>query len=38
SVRAEELRAETELRKRMGARNYTELLRLLEAVAEVPAD
>ncbi|QIS17468.1 MarR family winged helix-turn-helix transcriptional regulator [Nocardia terpenica] len=38
SVRTEELRAETELRKRMGARNYTELLRLLEAVAEVPAD
>ncbi|MBB5913171.1 DNA-binding MarR family transcriptional regulator [Nocardia transvalensis] len=36
SVRAEESRAEEELRKRIGARSHAELLRLLELVAEVP--
>ncbi len=36
SVRAEELRVEEQLRKRIGARNHAELLRLLELVAEVP--
>lgn len=37
SVRAEERRAEERLRKRIGARNQTELLRLLELVAQIPA-
>ncbi len=36
SVRAEEARVEEELRKRIGARNHAELMRLLELVAEVP--
>ncbi|MCM6772950.1 MarR family transcriptional regulator [Nocardia sp. CDC159] len=36
SVRAEERRAEEDLRKRIGARNHTDLLRLLELVAEMP--
>ncbi|MFI9506012.1 MarR family winged helix-turn-helix transcriptional regulator [Nocardia sp. NPDC052566] len=33
SVRAEETRAEHELRSRMGARRYSELMRLLELVS-----
>jgi DNA-binding MarR family transcriptional regulator len=37
SVRAEEMRVEEQLRKRIGGRNHTELLRLLELVAKVPA-
>ncbi len=36
SVRSEELRAEEELRKRIGARSHADLLRLLELVTEVP--
>ncbi|RDI66241.1 MarR family transcriptional regulator [Nocardia pseudobrasiliensis] len=36
SVRSEERRAEEDLRKRIGARNHTDLLRLLELVAEMP--
>ncbi|WP_342213243.1 MarR family winged helix-turn-helix transcriptional regulator [Nocardia wallacei] len=36
AVRAEESRAEEELRKRIGARSHADLLRLLELVAEVP--
>jgi DNA-binding MarR family transcriptional regulator len=36
SVRAEELRAEQELRRHIGARSHAELLRLLELVAEAP--
>ncbi|UGT39935.1 MarR family transcriptional regulator [Nocardia yamanashiensis] len=37
-VRAEEMRAEAELRRRLGSDDYLELLRLLELVAEVPVD
>ncbi len=36
SVRAEELRVEERLRKRIGVRSHAELVRLLELVAEVP--
>ncbi|MQY19399.1 MarR family transcriptional regulator [Nocardia macrotermitis] len=36
SVRTEERRAEEQLRKRIGARNQAELLRLLELVVQVP--
>ncbi|MFI6042965.1 MarR family winged helix-turn-helix transcriptional regulator [Nocardia sp. NPDC051321] len=36
AVRAEEARAEQELRSRIGARRYTELMRLLELVSANP--
>lgn len=38
AVRAEEMRAEQDLRGRLGARRYTELLRVLELIssAELP--
>ena len=36
SVRSEELRAESDLRKRIGARSHAELLRLLGLVADAP--
>lgn len=38
SVREQELLAEEELRKRIGARNHAELLRLLELMIESQAD
>lgn len=36
AVRVEEMRAEADLRRRLGGTDYLELMRLLERVAEVP--